>query len=37
MSDEQHAELLSIVGMAAETNALANALQVSVDPEFLVS
>jgi len=37
MSDEQHAELLSIVGMAAETNALANALQVPVDPEFLVS
>lgn len=36
MSDEQHAELLSIVGMAAETNALANALQVPVDPEFLV-
>ena len=36
MSDEQYAELLSLVGMAAETNALANALQVPVDPEFLV-
>jgi AhpD family alkylhydroperoxidase len=36
MSDEQYAELLSIVGMAAETNALANALQVPVDPEFQV-
>lgn len=36
MSDEQHAELLSIVGMANETNALANALQVPVDPAFLV-
>jgi AhpD family alkylhydroperoxidase len=35
MTDEQYAELLSIVGMAAETNALANALQVPVDPEFL--
>jgi AhpD family alkylhydroperoxidase len=36
MSDEQYAELLSVVGMAAETNALANALQVPVDAEFLV-
>jgi len=36
MSDEHYAELLSILGMAAETNALANALQVPVDPEFLV-
>ena len=35
MDDEQYAELLSIVGMAAETNALANALQVPVDAEFL--
>jgi AhpD family alkylhydroperoxidase len=35
MSDEQYAELLSIIGMAAETNALANALQVPVDAEFL--
>ncbi|UWZ82285.1 carboxymuconolactone decarboxylase family protein [Occallatibacter riparius] len=36
MSDEQYAELLSILGMAAETNALANALQVPVDLEFQV-
>jgi AhpD family alkylhydroperoxidase len=36
MTDDQHAELLSIVGLASETNALANALQVPVDREFLV-
>jgi AhpD family alkylhydroperoxidase len=35
MSNEQHAELLAIVGMAAETNALANALQIPVDRQFL--
>lgn len=34
LTDEQHAEFLAIVGMAAETNALANALQIPVDPEF---
>jgi AhpD family alkylhydroperoxidase len=36
MSDEQHAELLAVMGLAAETNALASALQVPVDPEFTV-
>lgn len=36
MSDDQHAELLAVIGMASETNALANALQIPVDPEFLV-
>jgi AhpD family alkylhydroperoxidase len=35
LSDEQHAEFLAVVGMAAETNSLANALQIPVDPEFL--
>src|ERR1700761_9695977 len=34
MTDEQHAELLAIVGMANETNALASALQIPVDREF---
>ena len=34
LTDEQHAEFLAVVGMAAETNALANALQIPVDPEF---
>jgi AhpD family alkylhydroperoxidase len=36
MTDQQHAELLSVIALASETNALANALQVPVDPEFLV-
>jgi len=34
MSPDQHAELLSIVGLAARTNHLATALQVPVDPAF---
>ena len=36
LTDEQHAEFLAVLGMAAETNALANALQIPVDPEFSV-
>jgi AhpD family alkylhydroperoxidase len=36
LTDQQHAELLAVIGMAAETNALANALQVPVDPQFLI-
>jgi AhpD family alkylhydroperoxidase len=36
MTDAQHAELLAIVGMASETNALANAMQIPVDAEFTV-
>ena len=35
LTDDQHAELLAVIGMASETNALANALQIPVDPEFL--
>jgi AhpD family alkylhydroperoxidase len=34
MTREQHAELLSIIGLAAKTNQLATALQVPVDPAF---
>jgi AhpD family alkylhydroperoxidase len=34
MTSEQHAELLSIIGLAAKTNQLATALQVPVDPVF---
>ncbi len=34
MTDQQHAELLAVIALASETNALANALQVPVDPEF---
>jgi len=36
LTEPQHAEFLAIVGMAAETNALANALQIPVDPEFSI-
>jgi len=36
LSDEQYAEFLAVVGMAAETNNLANSLQIPVDREFLV-
>jgi AhpD family alkylhydroperoxidase len=34
LTEEQHAELLAVIAMAAETNAIANALQVPVDPEY---
>jgi AhpD family alkylhydroperoxidase len=36
LTDRQHAELLAVIGMAAETNALSTALQIPVDPEFIV-
>lgn len=36
MTDAQHMQLLAIVGMASETNALVNAMQVPVDRAFLV-
>ncbi len=35
LSDAQYSEFLAVVGMASETNALANALQIPVDVEFL--
>jgi len=34
MTEEQHGELLAVVGMANETNALANGLAVPVDDAF---
>ena len=34
LTEEQYSEFLAVVGMAAETNALATALQIPVDPEF---
>src|ERR1700738_5004594 len=37
LTDQQHAEFLDVLGMAAETNTLANALQIPVDPEFQVT
>jgi AhpD family alkylhydroperoxidase len=36
LTPQQHAELLAVIGLAAQTNALANALQIPVDPEFEV-
>ena len=34
MSDAQYHELLAVIGMAAQTNAMVTALQVPVDPRF---
>jgi AhpD family alkylhydroperoxidase len=34
MTPEQHAELLQVIALASQTNALANALQVEVDERF---
>jgi uncharacterized peroxidase-related enzyme len=36
LTEEQQAEFVAVLGLAAETNALANAMQVPVDPEFAV-
>jgi len=36
LTDEQHGELLAVMGLAATTNALATALQIPVDSEFSV-
>jgi AhpD family alkylhydroperoxidase len=36
LTEQQHAEFAAVLGLAAETNALANAMQVPVDPEFAV-
>src|SRR4051812_29850810 len=35
MSDEMFAELMSVVGMANETNRLASGYQVEIDPQFV--
>jgi AhpD family alkylhydroperoxidase len=37
MTEAQYAELLAVVGMASQTNALANALKVPVDPQFMAA
>ena len=34
MSDEEHGELLQIIGLAAMTNSLVTSLQIPVDPVF---
>jgi len=34
MTDQQYGELLAVIGLAAQTNHLASAMQIPVDPEF---
>nr|WP_210302185.1 carboxymuconolactone decarboxylase family protein [Methylobacterium brachythecii] len=34
MTEAQHGELLAVIGMACETNALVTTMQIPVDPEF---
>jgi AhpD family alkylhydroperoxidase len=36
VTEDQYGELLAIIALASQTNALANALQIPVDPEFSV-
>ncbi len=36
LTERQQEEFVAVLGLAAETNALANAMQVPVDPEFTV-
>jgi AhpD family alkylhydroperoxidase len=36
MTDEQHAELVALIGLAGQTNHLVTAMQIPVDPEFMV-
>ena len=36
MTDAQYQELLAVIGMAAQTNALSTAMKVPIDPQFLV-
>jgi len=36
MTNEQHAELLAVMSLAARTNSIANALQIPVDDQFLI-
>lgn len=35
MTEAQYAELLAVIGMASQTNALATALKVPIDPQFM--
>ncbi len=36
MTEAQHGELMAVIGMASQTNTLLTAMQLPVDPEFLV-
>ena len=35
MTEAQYSELLAVIGMASQTNALATAMKVPIDPHFL--
>jgi len=37
MTEAQYGELLALVSMAAQTNALANAMKVPIDPQYLAA
>ena len=36
MTDAQHGELMAVIGLAAQTNHLVTAMQLPVDPEFMI-
>ncbi len=36
MTDAQHGELVSIIGLAGQTNQMVTAMQIPVDPQFEV-
>jgi AhpD family alkylhydroperoxidase len=36
LSDQQYAEFLAVLALAAQTNTLANSLQIPIDREFLI-
>ena len=36
MTDAQHGELMAVIALAAQTNHLATAMQIPVDPEFQI-
>jgi AhpD family alkylhydroperoxidase len=36
MTEAQYSELLAVIGMASQTNALATAMKAPIDPKFLV-
>jgi uncharacterized peroxidase-related enzyme len=36
MTDAEHAEMIAIIGLAAQTNHLVTAMQLPVDPSFMV-
>jgi AhpD family alkylhydroperoxidase len=37
LSEEQYAEFLAVISLAAQTNSLANSMQIPVDPAFMIA